>query len=444
MDSPPGAAGAAAQSLLALLAGGGGRTAAVALLHQRALQVTGGLVSLLFEPNPAGGHMQATSGAGLDALPGLPWTPGRAESMVIAQAFGGRIPVVIPYAAASIPALQQQVGTASIVLLPLVADTRRVGLLAIGVAADTPVSVDALRRSDILPGFLVSLELSHQRQRYDFEQNLRELLDSFSTSLSSTLELTRALTPLCGAMTRLFGADRTTVWLHDRARRAVVTFASSDPALMDPPMSVRADDPVDPAAVALRSPRAGLSNGVDAATSLLSIPLRGCRRALGVVICEGVRIEPGDDVTLLVRADELGRRLGSAVETVHLVQDIVRARQELEQLFASIVDLIVVLDAEGCIVRANRSFAAAVTHAVDTLPGRPLASVTGPELSTWLASLPLSLGEPAVCELTDAILGGPYAVTVTDLPPSPGTPAARVIVASDLLPVLAQRAIPGE
>lgn len=444
MDSPSGAAGAAAHSLLTLLAGGGGRTSAVALLHQRALQVTGGSVSLLFEPNPAGGHMQATSGAGLDTLPGAPWTPGRAESTVVAQVFGGRIPVVIQDAVASVPALQQQVGTASIVLLPMVADTRRVGLLAVGVPADTPESVDALRKSDILPGFLVALELSHLRQRYDFEEDLRELLDTFSTSLSSTLDLTRALTPLCRAMTRLFGADRTTVWLHDRARRAVVTFASSDPALMDPPTSVRADDPVASAAVALRRPRAGLSSSVDAATSLLSIPLRGCRRALGVVTCEGVRIEPGDDIALLARADELGRRLGSAVETVHLVQDMVRARQELEQLFASIVDLIVVIDADGCIVRANRSFAGAVNGTVESLPGRPLATTTGPELNAWLATLPRPLVAPAVCELTDTVLRGPYAVTVTDLPPSPGTPAARVIVASDLLPVLAQRAIPGD
>lgn len=444
MDTSQSAAGAAAHSLLTLLAGGGGRTAAVSLLHQRTLQVTGGLVSLLFEPNPASGHMQATSGAGLDALPELPWTPRSAEAAEVAQIFGGREAVVVTDAASRLPALHAQVGTGSALLLPLLADTRRVGLLAVGLPPDSQLSLDALRASDLQAGFLVALELSNLRQRYEFEQDVRGLLDTFSDKLSSTLDLTRALTPLCRAMTGLFGADRTTVWIHDRGRRSIVTLASSDPSLVDPPRAVRADDPIEPAAVALRGQRAGLSGSLSEATSRLSIPLRGCRRALGVVTCEGVRIEPGDTIALLARADQLGHRLGSAIESVHLVQDVVRSRQELEQVFASIVDLIVVVDADGCIARANRSFAAAVERPAETLVGQPLGGVTGSELTTWLASLPRPLDAPAVRELTDSVLGGPYAVTVTDLPPSPGAPATRVIVASDLLPVLAQRSIPGE
>lgn len=444
MDTSHSAAGAAVHSLLTLLAGGGGRTAAVSLLHQRTLQVTGGLVSLLFEPHPASGHMQVTSGAGLDALPGVPWTPRSAEAAVVGQIFGGRTPVVVSDAAIQMPTLQAQVGTASLLLMPLLSDTRRVGLLAIGLPADSQVSLDALRASDLQAGFLVALELSNLRQRYEFEQDVRGLLDTFSDKLSGTLDLTRALTPLCRAMTRLFGADRTTVWLHERGRRSVATFASSDPALMDPPRVVRADDPLEPAAIALRSQRSGLSGSLNEATSLLCIPLRGCRRALGVVTCEGVRIEPGDTIALLARADELGHRLGSAIESVHLVQDVVRSRQELEQVFGSIVDLIVVTDCDGCVVRANRSFAAAVERPAELLPGQPLHALTGPEFTAWLASLPSPLDVPAVREVTDSVLGGPYAVTVTDLPSSPGSPAARVIVASDLIPVLAQRTIPGE
>lgn len=444
MDMSHSAAGAAVHSLLALLAGGGGRTAAVSLLHQRTLQVTGGSVSLLFEPHPASGHLQATSGAGIDALPHGPWVPDSAEAAVLAGIFSGRAPVVVSDAAVRLPALQRQVGTSSVALLPLMADTRRVGLLAVGLPPDSQVSLETLRSSDIHPGFLVALELTNLRQRDEFEQDVRALLDTFSERLSSTLDLSRALTPLCRAMTRLFGADRTTVWLHERGRRSVITFASSDPALMNPPQVVRADDPVAPAAVALRSQQAGLSGAATDATSLLSIPLRGCRRALGVVTCEGVRIEPGDDIAVLARADELGHRLGSAIESVHLVQDVMRTRQELEQLFASIVDLIVVVDADGCIVRANRSFAGAVGQSADALPGQRLASVVGAEITAWLESLPHPLDGPAVSELTDAVVGGPYAVTVTDLPPSPGSPATRVIVASDLLPVLAQRTIPGD
>lgn len=444
MDTSPSAAGAAVQSLLALLAGGGGRTAAVSLLHQRTLQVTGGSVSLLFEPHPASGYLQVTSGAGLDALPHEPWAPDKSEAAVVAQIFAGRDPVVVNDAADRLPSLYRQIGARTVALVPLAVDTRRVGMLAVGLASDAQVSTEALRTSDLQPGFLVALELTNLRQRHEFEQDVRALLDTFSERLSASFDLSRALVPLCRAVTRLFGADRTTVWLHDRGRRSVVTFASSDAALMTTPQVVRADDPLAPAAVALRSQQAGLSGPVTDATSLLSIPLRGCRRALGVVTCEGVRVEPGEDIALLSRADELGHRLGSAIESVHLVQDVIRTRQELEQLFASIVDLIVVVDADGCIVRANRSFAAAVQLPVDALTGRPLAGVVGSEVAGWLETLARPLEGPAVSELTDTVLGGPYAFTVTDLPPSPGSPAARVIVASDLLPVLAQRAIPGE
>lgn len=442
METSRSAAGVAVHSLLTLLADGGGRTAAISLLHQRALQVSGGSVSLLFEPHPASGRMQATSGAGVDSLPTVPWEPARGEAAIVARAFGERGAVAVTDVAGQMPALHAQVGTAGAVLVPLVADSRRIGLLAVGLAAGVPQAVTALNASDVPPGFLVALELSRLRQRNEFEQDVRTLLDTFAERLSSALDLAEALGPLCVAVTRLFGADRTTVWLYEREQRALVALASSDPVLLAERASVRADDPVEPAAVALRSQRAGLATGEFDATSLLSIPLRGCRRALGTVVCEGVRIEPGDDIALLTRADELGRQLSSAVETVQLLDAVMRSRQELEQLFASIVDLIVVVDSDGLIVRANRSFASAAQTEVDHLVRQPLSAWVGPELTTWLASLEQTLDGPAVGELTDAVLGGPYAVTVTDLPAPPGRPSARVIVASDLLPVLAQRSIP--
>jgi GAF domain-containing protein len=328
MEQSPSAAGVAVHSLLSLLADGAGRNAALSLLHQRALQVTGGTVSLLFEHHAASGQMQATSGAGIETLPIGALDPQPAEATVIAQAFTGRVPVAIDDAAVTLPTLHAQVGTDDIILLPLLTDTRRIGLLAIGIAAEAHVRLPILARSDVPAGFLVAIELSRLRQREEFEREVRLLLDAFSDSLATTLDLAQALEQLCVAATALFAGDRTTVWLHQRETRALVAVASSDPAFTRTAEPVRTDDPIAAAAVALRSQRAGLATNPPEATSLLTVPLRGCRRALGTVVCEGVRVEPGDGFALLNRADELGRQLSGAVETMQLLGVVTRSGRE--------------------------------------------------------------------------------------------------------------------
>jgi PAS domain S-box-containing protein len=167
--------------------------------------------------------------------------------------------------------------------------------------------------------------------------------------------------------------------------------------------------------------------------------LRGCRRALGTLVFEGVRVEPGDDISLLNRADELGRQLASAVETVQLVGVVMQARRELEQLFASIAHLIVVVDQQGRIVRANQAFADSLGCDVETLLQRPLAECVGPELVSWLRALSHPLEAPAVTELKDSVLGGPYVFTVTELVPARSESSGWVVVARDLLPLQAMR-----
>ena len=84
-------AGVVVPSLLSMLADGGGRHATLAVLHHRALQVTGGTCSLLFEPHPANGHMHVTSGAGIDALPIDPRRPTGAEAALLATIFADRV-----------------------------------------------------------------------------------------------------------------------------------------------------------------------------------------------------------------------------------------------------------------------------------------------------------------------------------------------------------------
>ena len=404
----------------------------MSLLHQRALQTTGGSRSLLFEPNPASGDLQATSGIGLDELPNEAWRPTGDEATFVSHAFAGRAALAVEDVADVLPSLHARLRTDSAILVPLVSETRRVGLLAIGLPSGAHLGTVGLERSDVLPGFVLALELSRLRQREEFEREIRDLLDLFSEQLASTLDLSRALEPLCVSATRLFAADRTTVWLHDRESRSLVPLASSEATNPSRANAVRADDPIAPAAAALRTQRAGLASSRAEPTSVLTVPLRGCRRALGTVVFEGVRVEPGDDISVLNRADELGRQLSSAIEAVQLLGVVGEARRELEQLFASIALPIVVVDPQGLIVRANQAFATAVRRPAESLAQQPLESCVGPELVSWLDDPQHAPGATAEGELTDSVLGGPYVVTVTDLVAEDGSHSGRVIVAKRL------------
>jgi signal transduction histidine kinase len=335
MDATSSAARVAAHSLLTLLADGGSRHDALSLLHQQALQVTGGTSSLLFEQHPASGLLQATSGSGIEALPTEAWRPRGDEGAFISESFITRRAAAITDLATTMPLLHDRLGAERAILLPLLRDTERVGLLVIGLPPAALLDVADLEQSDVPAGFLLALELARLRQREDFEHDVRTLLDAFAVRLSSSLDLAGALEPLCAAATQLFAADRTTVWMYERESRSLVPLASSDPGYATSADVVRADDPLEPAATALRTLRAGLASRRSEATSVITVPLRGCRRALGTLVFEGVRIEAGDDIALLNRADELGRQLSSAIETMQLLDVVLKSRQARDRLVQS-------------------------------------------------------------------------------------------------------------
>jgi hypothetical protein len=309
--------------LLSVLANGS-RTEALSLLHHLVVQRAGGSCSLLFESHPGSASLHATSGHGLDALPTTPWDPSPSEAAALAGCFAGGRPVAFERLDEVAPSLAERLGTGTGVIVPLATRVERMGLVAIGVPSGVQPDLTALESSDVGRGFLLALELARLRQREELEHEIRTLLDGFADRLAATLDFALAIEPLCEEVSRLFGADRMNVWLHDREARQLVLHASSNYGPISGPPAVRADDPISPAAAALRSARAGLGRATDSATSLLTVPLRGCRRALGTLVFEGVRIEPGDDITLLMRADELGRQLSSALETLQLLQTVRR------------------------------------------------------------------------------------------------------------------------
>ncbi|HMD36352.1 MAG TPA: ATP-binding protein [Vicinamibacterales bacterium] len=410
-------------------------------LHQRALDVAGGDCSLLFQLNPRDGSLQATSGVGVEALPIDPWIPGAAgvgpeEADLVTKAFVGRTPVFVTDLQARMPDLWELLQRPAVLLIPLVRDTDRVGLLAVGFRASPPstaVPADVSQASD---AFLLALELFRHRQQEELHGDLRALLDQFTSSLSENLNITAGLDIFCGGANRLFGADRTSVWIHDRRARRLVLRASSAPEHSPENATVAADDSTAIAAVAMRHARPEIAaGGPEGHTATVTVPLRGTRRALGTIVFEGVRLDPGGELDALDRADALGRQLASAIENTQLLDDVIRSRRELENTFDSIAHLVAVSDSRGAIVHANRAFATRVGRAREQLLNQSVFDYIGPELGAWLRRIeaePAKGDDATTIGITDAVLNGSFIVTVTALVDQEGGRAGSVIVARDL------------
>ena len=408
-------------------------------LHQHALDVTGGICSLLFRHNPRTGDLQATSGFALDALRTDPWIPRRDEATLVAEAFTRRAATLVADAPRQAPELGARLCSRAALLLPLVRGGERVGLLAIGF--ETSPSTGSVERAgtEVADAFVTALELLHLRQADELQRDVRELLDEFTGSLAATLNLSAGLDIFCHGANRLFGADRTSVWVHDRRARQLMLQASSESADVVRGIRVSSDDPSAPAAAAMRRTRAEIvPPPPDEATAIVTVPLRGTRRALGTIVFEGVRVETGGELDLLDRADELGRQLSSAIENMQLLDDVMRSRRELENTFDSITHLVAVSDMRGHIVHVNRAFATRVGVKREDLIDKPIADYIGPELADFLEQHKASRaarpqGDAAVTgEVVDPVWKGPFMVTVTDLLDHDREPVGSVVVARDL------------
>ena len=100
-----GAAKAASRPFATLLARATSLADVLPQLHQRAISMTNGVCSLLFEHNTRTGAMQATSGYGLDRLPTDPWRPASPEARMVADAFSRTSPTFVPNAEREMPKL---------------------------------------------------------------------------------------------------------------------------------------------------------------------------------------------------------------------------------------------------------------------------------------------------------------------------------------------------
>jgi len=403
-------------------------------LHEYALEATAGVCSLLFQLNPRNGLLHPTSAFGLDTLVSEPWNPESSESALLDGAFESGHALLVSDAMHLMPDLAARLDTETALVLPLARGAERFGLVAIGFGHEAPKpGADTQRVAD---AFIVTIELFRLRQREEVQRDLAALVDDVSTGLSATLNLSSGLGIFCRGANRLFGADRTSVWLHDRRARHLVLQASSDPERVTRGVRVDADDAQAPAAGAMRRKRSELVS-IDGATATIATPLRGRRRALGSIVLEGARIEAGGELEVLDRADELGRRMAAAVENMQLLEDVIRSRRELENTFDAISHLVVVVDRGGRIAHVNKAFVARVGRRREELLDRPIAEIVGADLAEWLRreqshAQPARREAVSSIELVDPVLNGPFLVTATELLAQDRQRAGTVIVARDL------------
>jgi C4-dicarboxylate-specific signal transduction histidine kinase len=266
-------------------------------------------------------------------------------------------------------------------------------------------------------------------------QHVRRLLHAFARTASSAFNLPAGLAVLCHSTAEAFGASRVAAWLHDRRSRELVLAACSDRSGAAEGARIRVDSDLLPAIALRRDHALRLDAGPNQSPGVIALPLRGRRRALGVLVLEGLSLEA--ETSALTELDDLGRQLSAAIENLLLLEDVLRSRRELAQTFDSLEDLVAVCDGRLRVVHVNRTLSDRFAHPRDRLFDRPLTGLVGEEAGAWLASvwhgLAASPGPATYArELDDEVLGGRFTMTLTPVPGTDLGGQGAVFVARDI------------
>jgi signal transduction histidine kinase len=388
-------------------------------LHQYAVDAAGGRCSVLLQTNPRTALFHPTSAYGLDYLPTAPWLTDDLEFHLASEAMRGDQPRPISDLGSRYPALGSHLATAHAILVPLAGLDGPLGLLVIGVDSDPAVIDLESRLTPVADAFVLAIERMRLRRDAELQEDLRTLMHEFSHRVSSALNLRAGLEIFCDGAARLFGADRISVWLYDRVARELRLDASSDPGSMALAPRVSAEDLLHPAALAMRRDRAQIYDGTATLhdTPDVAVGLKGRRRALGTLLFEGMRMEPGGESDVLTRTEEVGRHLAAAIENTQLLEQVLQSRYELENTFNSLVDLVAVCDPELQVVHVNEGLARRAGVPRHAMTHRPLREFVGGEVADWIADVTRapSIEGPLTRDIADERLKGTFAFTVTPL-----------------------------
>ncbi len=407
-------------------------------LHQHAVQLAEGTCSVLVQLTPRDDRLLASSATGVEELAAEPWLASSPGRRATERAWEEKNIIILNDLAEQVPELTARLKTRGAVLVPLIVQERRLGLLIIGI--DRPDAAQAAAPALASLGEILALVLERDRLRreVDLHRDFNALFDDLSRTTYSAVALPARLETFSVRACRLLDADRVSIWLHQRRTRQVRLIASSDPEQLSQQLQEAAEDPSSAVSVVMRSlrPRLIHTSGRDAPGLL--VPLRGRRRALGTLSIEGVRAGTGTELDLVDLAEEIGRQLSSLVESVLLLEDALRARRELENTFNSLADLVAVCDRQLRLVHVNQAFAVRFARRQDEMFEHPVKTFLGPEVMEWLTDAtqayetPGGVREASTREITDSVLGGTFSFTVSPLIGQEGEPLGTVLVARDI------------
>ena len=158
-------------------------------------------------------------------------------------------------------------------------------------------------------------------------RRLQDALLIFSRGVSAQLALEAGLEALSREVNEIFGAERTSVWLHDRRTHTLKLAGSSDVRhdASQEKISTADDSPI---ARGLRQDAAQISGS--GASRMLVAPLRGWRRALGTLVIDG-NTRHLDDEQLVQFSSDFARQLSIAIEGVVALDELIRQQARLLQ-----------------------------------------------------------------------------------------------------------------
>jgi PAS domain S-box-containing protein len=399
----------------------------LAEIHGDILATFGATASFVLQRVTRSGDYLASDGAGAAAVAGIRVRGAEAKAI---DAFVGESATTRTLD--TIPTLLARLGPAPIITSGIVGTRRPACLVVCSPAISTSELLTALGRGGIELG--LALELDRHAREAAFHGRLRELFLGFSMGLSD-LTVAGALEALTRDANQLFGARRTSVWLHDRRARHLTLAASSHPGDSRHAVPIPTTELDAPAARGLRLEQPRIL--VNPNEQLIIAPLRGWRRALGTLVIEG-DLTGFDDEQLVEFAHELARQLSVGVENVQLVQEILRQRRLLENTFDSLADPVVVTDTNLRAVQMNEAFETRVAAPRASLLDKPLADLVGAEMAAWVAAVNAERPTEEEMELVrsrqfdDERLGGIFAATLTPLINQHGRSAGQVLVARDI------------
>jgi signal transduction histidine kinase len=410
----------------------------VAGFRARACEATGARRSVLLELEAGSDRLWPTSAAPLEPWCAGAWLTGPADAALVASVLAGGQPRQV----APLPLISQELSrrlqSPAAILAPVISSGSPLGLLVLGVPTLPAGRAWIGAVVENTAGLAVALSRARLQRDTHLQRGLDDLVVALGRSGTPGLPI-ESLWEFCVGAARLLPADRVALWRHDRIARRLVLVATSDARQPAEPVTVPAADVSSPAALGLRHTRAGfVPTGpgleVGAGTDAV-VPLRGRRRALGVVVLDGVRMSAGDEARVLIHLDGLGRQLANLLENAQLIDEVLRATREIENAFDSMEDVVLVCDPQGRVTRANAAAARRLGRSRASIESSPVTSLVGDALSAWLSGPAVDEShahQARTAEIDDGVMGGIFRVTVAPIVTAGGGLAGSVVVAHDV------------